>query len=60
MLCLMIARMDKPTPIELGPIKLYQTGGKLLAHHKALARPIEINPKTLERWLMRQLREVVV
>lgn len=55
----MIARMDKPTPIELGPVKLYQTDGKLLAHHKALARPIEINPKTLERWLMRQLREVV-
>ena len=51
--------METPTPIELGPVKLYQAGGKLLAHHKALAEPIEIDPKSLERWLMRQLRETV-
>lgn len=51
--------MDKPTPIELGPVRLYQAGGKLLAHHKAFAKPIEIDAKSLERWLMRQLRETV-
>lgn len=48
-----------PTHVEIGDIKLFTQGDKLFAHHKALAKPVEINAKMLERWLKRQLRETL-
>lgn len=48
-----------PQPITLGPIVLLQVEGKIFAHHKALHDPIIIDPKQLQRWLMRQVREQV-
>lgn len=49
-----------PQPITLGPIVLRQVEGQLFAHHKALREPIIIDPKQLQRWLMRQVRDQVV
>jgi len=46
--------------ITLGPIRLEQRGGALLAHHAALRNPAEIDTLQLQRWLLKQLREQVV
>lgn len=46
--------------ITLGPIRLEQRNGSLLAHHTALRNPAEIDAMQLQRWLLKQLREQVV
>lgn len=43
--------------MQFGPVQLYEVGEKLFAKHKALAKPVEIERKQIERYLMRQLRE---
>ena len=46
--------------IVLGPVTLTQTNdGRILAGHKALSEPAEIDASQLQRWLLRQLREQV-
>ena len=56
-----IAGMDseQTTAIVLGPVKLLQQNGQLLAMHKSLKEPMQIDPLQLQRWLLRQLREQV-
>ena len=46
--------------ITLGPIRLEQRDGELLAHHVALVNPAQIDTMQLQRWLLKQLREQVV
>ena len=46
--------------ITLGPIRLEQRDGVLLAHHSALREPAHIDTMQLQRWLLKQLREQVV
>ncbi len=46
--------------IKLGPVTLTQEpDGKIVAEHVALASPVQIDPVQLQRWLLRQLRELV-
>jgi hypothetical protein len=51
-----------PAPaITLGPVRLQQQpDGSLLCWHKALTMPVTVDDKQLQRWLVKQLREVVV
>jgi hypothetical protein len=53
-----------PTPapaITLGPVRLeQQPDGSLLCWHQALTLPVSVDEKQLQRWLVKQLREVVV
>jgi len=59
--CPSIADMATDTQsITLGPIRLEQRGGELLAHHVALVNPAQIDSMQLQRWLLKQLREQVV
>jgi hypothetical protein len=53
--------INQPTAtIRLGPVTLTQApDGKIVAEHVALAAPVQIDQGQLQRWLLRQLRELV-
>jgi hypothetical protein len=51
--------MATTSTIVLGPIKLEQRDGQLLAYHNALRKPAQIDAAQLQRWLLKQLREQV-
>lgn len=56
--------MDEHTPqpiceIDLGQIKLSQVNGQIVAKHAKLIEPVEIDAAQLQRWVMKQIREVV-
>jgi hypothetical protein len=57
--------MDTPTNqptglIDLGHLRLEQRDGQILAWHSALREPVLIDRMQLQRWLLRQLRDMVV
>jgi hypothetical protein len=52
---------DVAPAITLGPVRLEQLpDGSLLCWHQALTMPVRVDEKQLQRWLVKQLREVVV
>lgn len=52
-------KREQVTRISVGSVELEKRDGKLWALHRALAEPVEISPGALERWVLRQLREVL-
>ena len=54
-----VGMATKPHSITLGPIRLEQRGGELLAYHDALIKPALVDAVQLQRWLLKQLREQV-